>query len=171
MRRDQRHVAEDVRIAREVEREAVLQLEHDPVGSPEVDDGPSTNALEEWFASVSVIRTPSTSQRAALVRTGCGHPVGARRRVSQPRSLDRRDQRAVEALCDLDRVADVVAVAVREHDQVAALGLALAVGALRVPVEEGIEVDPLAAGLSRRKAECPSQVSGVAMGPSVHRQG
>jgi hypothetical protein len=59
--------------------------------------------------------------------------------------LDDRDHRAAEPFVDRHGVADVVVVAVREDDQVAALGLTLRVRCLGVAGEEGIDVDALAA--------------------------
>ena len=59
--------------------------------------------------------------------------------------LDRRDDGAAVLLRQLDGVAEVVAVAVRERDHVDPLGLQLGLGALRVPVQEGVDVDALPA--------------------------
>ena len=66
--------------------------------------------------------------------------------------LDRRDDGAGVLLRELDRVADVVAVPVRERDHVDALGLLLVLGALRVPVQERVDVDAFSAGRVDAKA-------------------
>ena len=60
--------------------------------------------------------------------------------------LDRRDDGAAVLLRELDGVAEVVAVAVRERDHVDPLGLELRLRALRVPVQEGVDVDALPVG-------------------------
>ena len=106
----------------------------------------SSIVLLEWLASVNVTLTPSTSTVPPLFGSrieSCGHrlfhpdePVG---------ELDRRHDRAAELLRQVDRVPDVVVVAVRERDQVDPLGLLLVVRALGVR-DPGIDVDPLAAG-------------------------
>ena len=54
--------------------------------------------------------------------------------------LDGRDDRALEALRDRDGVAEVVAVAVRDEDEVAALRLTLALGAARIAGEKRVDV-------------------------------
>ena len=62
---------------------------------------------------------------------------------------------------DRDGVAEMVAVAVREGDQIAALRLALVLG---LPFRNGSTYTRFPPGVSTRKEECPSQVSSVAMG-------
>jgi len=57
-------------------------------------------------------------------------------------------------LRDVDRVADVVAVPVRDRDDVGALGLAFVLRALRVSVQERIDVD----ALTRRRVEAEGGV-------------
>ena len=67
---DQRHVAEDVRVARDVDRRAVVRPQHEAARLAEVDVRP--RPLEEWLASVSVIRDVAERDRAALVRRLAG---------------------------------------------------------------------------------------------------
>ena len=57
--------------------------------------------------------------------------------VSQPRSSTCATTGQREASAERDRVADVVAVAVRDEDQVAALRLPLASGQRGLPVSQG----------------------------------
>ena len=73
--------------------------------------------------------------------------------------LDRRNHRAGVLLRQLDGVADVVAVAVRERDHVDALRLELGLRTLRVSVEEGVDVDALPAGCveAERRVTEPGQ--------------
>ena len=73
---------------------------------------------------------------------------------SQLLQLDLADDLGVgEALRELDGVADVVAVAVRDRDHVDALGLLSASGVLRVAGQERVDVDALAAvGLEPERA-------------------
>ena len=63
--------------------------------------------------------------------------------------LDRRDDGAAVLLRELDGVAEMVAVAVGERDHVDPLGLELRLRALRVPVQEGVDVDALPARACR----------------------
>jgi hypothetical protein len=89
--------------------------------------------------------------RAALVRAHVRHLDAL---LAEPVvQLQQRDDLGRELLAECDRVADVVAVPVREGDHVHALGLELRLGTLRVPVEERVDVDPLA--LWRVEAEAP----------------
>ena len=60
--------------------------------------------------------------------------------------LDEGDDRAAVLAREVDRVADMVAVAVRDGDHVDPLGLQLALRALGVAVQERVDVDPLASG-------------------------
>ena len=75
--------------------------------------------------------------------------------------LDLRDHGAGERLRQPHGVADVVVVAVGDEDRVDALRLELRGGAGRVAGQEGIDVDPLARGVSKRNAAWPSQVSAI----------
>src|SRR6185503_17473510 len=72
-----------------------------------------------------------------------------RRAAALPRepapALHEGDHRRVEALVQRDRVADVVVVAVRDEDQVDPLRLLLGLRALRVPVQERVDVHALPA--------------------------
>jgi hypothetical protein len=73
--------------------------------------------------------------------------------------LDRCEDVAAELLVQRGRVADVVAVPVRDGDEVDALGLHLVLRALRVPVQERVDVDALAAGSveAKRRVTEPGQ--------------
>ncbi len=73
--------------------------------------------------------------------------------------LDDCDDRAPEPLVDRDRVTDVVAVTMGQRDQVTPLGRELRLGALRVSVQEWIDVDPLPAGRvdAERRVPQPGQ--------------
>ena len=55
---DQLHVAEDARVAGEVDLRSVLERDDDPAGSPPY---PPSGVELEWNAFVSVNLTPSTS--------------------------------------------------------------------------------------------------------------
>ena len=62
--------------------------------------------------------------------------------ANHPRGkLDLRDERAPEPLRDRDGVANVVVVAVRDDEEIAALGLSFPVGAGRVAGQERVDVD------------------------------
>jgi len=66
--------------------------------------------------------------------------------LAEPASeLDLRDDGRAVLLRDRNRVADVVAVAVRNGDDVGALGRCLPARTLRVPVQERVDVDPFSA--------------------------
>jgi hypothetical protein len=56
---------------------------------------------------------------------------------------------------ELDRVTDVVVVAVREQDQVTALGLELRLRAARIAGEERVDVDALPARRVESKSGVP----------------
>ena len=94
---------------------------------------------------MSVKRMPSISLRAALVEPG--HLADVRALPAEPvLELDLADDLGVgEALRQLDGVADVVAVAVRDRDHVDALGRLLGLRRLRVAGQERVDVDALAA--------------------------
>src|SRR5437763_1305060 len=66
----------------------------------------------------------------------------ARRAYRPAAELDERNYRRLEALPQLDRVADVIGVAVRDDDQVDALGFSLRLRARR-PREPRVDVDTL----------------------------
>ena len=92
---------------------------------------------------MSVILIPSTFTVPPLFGACAMFAVDAL--LGEPAAqLDERDHRALEPLVERDRLADVVAVAVGERDQVDALRLALALGHGR-PREPGVDVDPLPA--------------------------
>ena len=122
---DQRHVAEDVRVAGEVERR------RRPASRPRSRTTRRCRRRrsdDEWFACVSVTRDPSRSTPPPLL-SDCAH---VRRRSPPPRSaaqLDLRDHGAGERAREPDRVADVVGVAVGDEDRVDALRLELGRGA------------------------------------------
>ena len=113
-----------------------------PEGSPTYDP---SGAEPEWNAFVSVNSTPSTSIVAAFVRRVQLALVDAV--LAEPAGeLDERDDCCAVLLREVDGVADVVAVAVRDRDDVGALGGLLALGTLRIAVQERVDVDALAAG-------------------------
>src|SRR5205085_11162671 len=128
------------RVAGEVELRAVLGLDDDPAG------------LAEVVAVVARARVEGVHEReldargldgAALVRSG--HVSDGRALAAEPAlQLDLGDDLGREALRELDGLADVVAVAVGDRDDVDPLGLLLALGALGVG-EERVDVDALAA--------------------------
>jgi hypothetical protein len=138
---DQLHVPEDAGVAREVNLLAVLELD-DQAG-----------CLAQVFEVVAARGVKSVGQRdlhallfdrAALV-AAFGRLIRKALHGEPVAQLDHRDDRALEALGQLDSLADVVGVAVRERDQVDALGILLCLWALRV-LEPGIDVHALAAG-------------------------
>jgi hypothetical protein len=65
--------------------------------------------------------------------------------LEPPAQLGGRDHAGLELLEERDRVADVVLVCVREQDEVDAFRLQFGLRTLRVPVQERIDVDALAA--------------------------
>jgi hypothetical protein len=107
--RDQRHVAEDVRVAGEVELEALLELEDDSARLPQVEEA----VLAEPAARVVGVRQgrldPVPLDGAALV-VGLGHVLAESLRREPAAELDLGVRRTVELLRERDRVADVVGV-------------------------------------------------------------
>ena len=98
-------------------------------------------ALEEWFAVVRVTATSATRAVPPLL-IECGLLVVGDALLGEPAAqLDLGDDRAAEPLVECDRVADVIAVAVRDENEVAALGLELVGRARRVAGEPGVDVD------------------------------
>ena len=87
------------------------------------------------MAWVSVTREPRRSTAAALVER-LRH-VGPDLVPEEPAELDLSDDGAGEGAREPYRVADVVAVAVRDEDRVDALGLELAGGHEGLPVRKG----------------------------------
>ena len=134
--RDQLHVPEDARVAGEVDAL--------PLGAH--DDSAR-------FAHVRAVVVRARVERvrhreadvvdrdgAALVRVE--DVLGAL--APEPAGeLDRRDDGRAVLFRERDGVADVVAVAVRDRDDVDLLRRHLVLGALRIPVEEGVDVDAL----------------------------
>jgi hypothetical protein len=123
-----------------------------PHGSASVDDLPLV--AEPAGASISswtVLRVherdldPVHVDGAALVRVVGTVGLGNANHREVVAKLDRRDDGALELLRQLERVADVVVVPVGDEDRVDALRLLLVLRALRVAVEERIDVDALAA--------------------------
>ena len=93
----------------------------------------SSIVLLECWACVSVTLTPSRSTVPPLFGSRMlSSETAFFIQTSQSAQLDRRDDRAAVLLREIDRVADVVVVAVRDRDHVDALRLLLALGALRV---------------------------------------
>jgi hypothetical protein len=139
--RDQGHVPEDARVAGEVDPEAALEPEHDPARLAGVRSVRGARRVEgvrqRHLHAVDVDRAALVDRvPRVLGDTLAGEPAS---------QLDLRDDGAGVPLRERDGVADVVAVAVREQDQVDALGLLLRLGAARVPREERVDVDALAA--------------------------
>ena len=110
---------------------------------------PFSNVLDEWFASVSVMRTSADAHRPALVRSQ-SHVLWKALAGEPAAQLDLRDERALEPLRERDGVAHVIVVAVRDDEEIAALGLAFRVGAGRVAGQERVDVD------ARAGRPCPS---------------
>src|SRR5581483_6916294 len=136
---DELHVAEDARVAGEVDPGAV---------HPD-DDAARLSHVLEVVVRGRVVRVREREghtvdvDRAALVRVADVlelvldlQPVG---------ELDGRDDGRAVLLRDLDGVAEMVAVRVRERDDVGALWFLLVLRALRVAVQERVDVDALAA--------------------------
>ena len=91
---------------------------------------------EEWLACVSVTRDPSRSTPPPLLMR-LRH-VGADLLAEEAAELDLSDHRAGERAGQLDGVADVVGVAVRDEDRIDALRLELARrGRTGFPVRNG----------------------------------
>ena len=106
--------------------------------------------------------------RAALVRARQLVVVDAL--LAQPTGqLDDRNDGGAVLLRDVDGVADVVAVPVRDRDDVRPLGLALVLGALRVPVQERVDVDALSARRVESEGGVPEPgQSGVSHGAEAN---
>ena len=100
--------------------------------------------------------------RAALVRVE--HVLDALLALQPPGELHRADHGAAVLLRELDRVAEVVSVAVREGDHVDPLRLELGLRALRVPVQQGVDVD----ALSARRVEAEARVAEPGQGRFGH---
>ena len=88
------------------------------------------------MASVNVIRTPANSTVPPLFAAWAGSSVSPLP-ASQPRSSTCATTGQSNRCRDGDGVADVVAVAVGQDDEVAALGLALDSGHDGFPVRNG----------------------------------
>ena len=102
---------------------------------------------------------PVDVDRAALVRIPDRRPRDALRQTSQPRSSTCATTVQPNLLAELDRVADVVVVAVRERDQVDPLRLLLARPGTSGCRATGRRRRACRPGVSKRKAAWPSQVS------------
>ena len=143
--RDQLHVAEDARVAGEVQLRPVLDLDHEARrlaeghDAPIVEDAARVPGVDERDLDAGGLERPALVARLRVV-------LGEASDREPVANLDERDHRALEALCQLEGVAEVVAVPVREGDQVDALRRLLALGALRVAAEPGVDVDALAPG-------------------------
>jgi hypothetical protein len=148
---DQLHVAEDARVAGEVDLLAVLELHDDACG------------LAEVVAVVGRARVESVHERE-LDPFGLDRPAFVRARyvvrlrafVLEPAlELDHRhDRHGAVLLAEIDHRADMVPVPVRRRNHIATVGILLRVGALRV-VEPGIDVDTLAAGRIQAEGGVP----------------
>ena len=137
---DQLHVAEDARVAREVELRPVLDLDHEAC------------RLAEIGAVVRARRMLRVGERdldsvglhcAALVRRVrdvLGEPLPGKP-VSD---LDDRDDVGIVLLREVEGAAHMVGVTMCDSDQVDPLGLLLSVRALRV-LEPGVDIDALSA--------------------------
>ncbi len=151
---DQLHVAEDARVAGEVELRPVLHLDDEPGGLARVRARPEQ--LLECLASVSVILMPSPLDRAALVGR-LGRPSGARAslagepaRAAPPGRSPGSSNRCASSTVSPTWSSWPWVSAIRSI----ALGLLLALGALRVP-EPRIDVDALAARRVDAEARVP----------------
>jgi hypothetical protein len=109
-----------------------------------------------WLAAVRAVRRGARVERvrqcefhavdvdrAALVEAD-GLAVGHALLPEPADELDHRDDRRAVLLRDRHRVADVVAVPVRDRDDVRALGLLLVRWTLGVPLEDRVDVDAFA---------------------------
>ena len=92
---------------------------------------------------------------AALVRVAGAVLVDPLLRDRAVVELDRSDDDRLVLLPDVHGVADVVAVTVRDRDDVDPLGLLLVVGSLGVSVQERIDVDAFSARAVEAKARVP----------------
>src|SRR5581483_7783622 len=159
---DELHVAEDARVAREVDRPPLLEADHEAARLARVGAVGSARGMEGVDERVG---DAVELERAAFVQPRKLADVRALTR--QPRlQLDLRDHvRVRESLRERDGVADVVAVTVRDADHVDALRLLLVGGRLGVVGEERVDVDPLpavAAEHERSVAE-PGETSQTAL--------
>jgi hypothetical protein len=148
---DQLHRHEDVGVAGEVDREAVLELEHEAGGLAQV--RPVFRARRVVGVGQRDLDAVDVG-RAALVRR-VGHLVRKSLGGEPAAQLDERDDRRLELLPERNGVADVVAVAVGERDQVDAVGRLFGLGTLRVPGQPRVDIDALAARAVEPEARVP----------------
>ena len=154
---DQLHVAEDAGVAGEVDRAAVLEPDHEPAGLAAVGAVRRARGVEGVHERV---RDAVELVGPALVEPRQLADVRALR-AKPALQLHLRDHLGSgEALRKLDCVADVVAVAVRDADDVDPFGVLLVVGRLRVAREERVDVDPLAAIAAEHERRMPEPRQG-----------
>src|SRR6185437_3997832 len=156
---DDLHVPEHARVAGEVELRAVL------------DCGDDANGLAHVLEIVVRARVMRVREReldaggldgAAFVRVE--DVLDALLALEPVGQLDRGDDGAAVLLRQLDGVAHVVAVTVCERDDVEPFGLELGLRALRVPVQEWVDVD----ALSARSVEAEARVTEPRQGRFGH---
>ena len=139
---DQLHVREDAGVAGEVDRATVFERDDEPGRlariRPVVGPARVEGVDERELHAVDV-------DSSALVRPGEVVDLGPL--VLEPAfQLDHGDDRLrLELLRQLDGLADVVGVSVRDRDHVDALGLLLRIRTLRIR-EPRVDVDTLSAG-------------------------
>src|SRR4029077_11786124 len=142
---DQRHVPEDIRVAREIDREAVFELDHHPAGFTAVHD---LRAIRDPTRVLGVDEgdlDPPDIDRAALVAADQGLALDAF--GSQPaRDLEVADDFGLGRFGNLERVVDVVEVAVRDEHEIALVDLLQGFGRHRVAHDPGVDDDVLLLG-------------------------
>jgi hypothetical protein len=158
---DQLHVAEDASVARDIDRRPVLERDHVARGFADVG---AVLAARGVLGIRHREPGPVGVDRAAFVH-GTGH-VFLDPLSGQPAAeLDHRDHTGRELLRELDGLAHMVVVAVRECDHVNTFRLVLPVGALRV-AEPRVDVDSLAARCVEAKARVAEPGHGHVRHPS-----
>src|SRR5581483_5365524 len=138
---DQRHVAEHARVAGEVDGLALLEADHEAAGFAQVLALVRARRVEGVDEAVGHAVDLDAAALVEAVRVADGEALPREPGLD----LDLADElRGGEALHELDRVADVVRMAVRDADRVDPLGRAGVVRRLRVSGQEGVDVDPAA---------------------------
>ena len=146
---DQRHVAEDVRVAREVDRREIGCFDDEAAGLPGV------GALVRRGVVGMRERDVRPEQVDAAPLVDRLRHVRADLLAEKPSELDLGDHGAGERAGQADGVTDVVGMPVRKEDRVEAIRLELGDGAGRVSCQERVDIDPGPGG----KVEAERRVS------------
>ena len=143
--RDQRHVAENVGVAGEVDGESVLELDHEPARVTAVDDravlGDAARVLGVDQRDLDAVHLDGSALVGAhdLVRVEAF-------RAEPDADLVVADDGGLGAARDLERVVDVVEVAVRDQHQVARVDGLQRLRRCRIAHDPGVDENLFALG-------------------------